>query len=44
MVPFIGGGEMIRNVSKDNITYNQSPFLFEAGTPGIAEIIGLVQQ
>ena len=41
MVPFIGGGEMIRNVSKDNITYNQSPFLFEAGTPGIAEIIGL---
>ena len=41
MIPFIGGGEMIRNVSKDNITYNQSPFLFEAGTPGIAEIIGL---
>ena len=41
MVPFVGGGEMIRNVSKDNITYNQSPFLFEAGTPGIAEIIGL---
>ena len=41
MVPFIGGGEMIRNVSKDDITYNQSPFLFEAGTPGIAEIIGL---
>ena len=41
MVPFIGGGEMIRNVSKDNIIYNQSPFLFEAGTPGIAEIIGL---
>ena len=41
MVPFIGGGEMIRNVSKDIITYNQSPFLFEAGTPGIAEIIGL---
>ena len=41
MVPFIGGGEMIRNVSKDNVTYNESPFLFEAGTPGIAEIIGL---
>ena len=41
MIPFIGGGEMIRNVSKDNVTYNQSPFLFEAGTPGIAEIIGL---
>ena len=41
MVPFLGGGEMIRNVSKDNVTYNQAPFLFEAGTPGIAEIIGL---
>ena len=41
MVPFIGGGEMIRNVSKDDVTYNESPFLFEAGTPGIAEIIGL---
>ena len=41
MVPFIGGGEMIKNVSKDDVTFNQSPFLFEAGTPGIAEIIGL---
>ena len=41
MVPFIGGGEMIKNVSKDNVTFNQSPFLFEAGTPSIAEIIGL---
>ena len=41
MVPFNGGGEMIKSVSKDNITYNQSPFLFEAGTPGIAEMIGL---
>ena len=41
MVPFNGGGEMIKNVSKDNITYNRSPFLFEAGTPGIAEMIGL---
>ena len=41
MVPFIGGGEMIRNVSKDDVTFNESPFLFEAGTPGIAEIIGL---
>ena len=41
MVPFLGGGEMIKNVSKDDVTYNQAPFLFEAGTPGIAEIIGL---
>ena len=41
MIPFLGGGEMIKNVSKDDVTYNQAPFLFEAGTPGIAEIIGL---
>ncbi len=41
MIPFIGGGEMIKNVSKENVTYNQSPFIFEAGTPGIAEVIGL---
>ena len=41
MVPFNGGGEMIKNVSKDDVTYNNAPFLFEAGTPGIAEIIGL---
>ncbi len=41
MIPFIGGGEMIKDVSKDEVTYNESPFLFEAGTPGIAEIIGL---
>ena len=33
---------MIKNVTKDDVTFNQSPFLFEAGTPGIAgEIIGL---
>ncbi len=41
MVPFNGGGEMIRSVSKEDVIYNKSPFLFEAGTPGIAEIIGL---
>ena len=41
MVPFNGGGEMIRSVTKDDVIYNKSPFLFEAGTPGIAEIIGL---
>ncbi len=41
MSPFIGGGEMIRSVTKSDVIYNNSPFLFEAGTPGIAEIIGL---
>ena len=41
MVPFNGGGEMIKSVTKDDVIYNKSPFLFEAGTPGIAEIIGL---
>ena len=41
MAPFIGGGEMIKSVTKSNVIYNDPPFLFEAGTPGIAEIIGL---
>ena len=30
MVPFNGGGEMIRSVTKDEVIYNKSPFLFEA--------------
>jgi cysteine desulfurase / selenocysteine lyase len=41
MRPFIGGGDMIRDVSKDMITYADPPLKFEAGTPGIVEIIGL---
>ncbi len=42
MQPFIGGGDMIREVSKDVVTYNDAPPLkFEAGTPGIVQIIGL---
>ena len=41
MIPFIGGGEMIRDVAKDAITYNDAPHKFEAGTPGIVQMIGL---
>ena len=41
MGPFIGGGDMIRKVSKNAITYNDPPHKFEAGTPGIVQIIGL---
>jgi len=41
MQPFIGGGDMIREVHKDRITYNDAPMKFEAGTPGIVQTIGL---
>jgi len=41
MIPFIGGGDMIREVHKDVITYNDPPMKFEAGTPGIVQTIGL---
>jgi cysteine desulfurase/selenocysteine lyase len=41
MQPFMGGGDMIREVSKDAVTYNDPPMKFEAGTPGIVQIIGL---
>jgi cysteine desulfurase/selenocysteine lyase len=41
MRPFIGGGDMIREVSKENVTYNDPPMKFEAGTPGIVQTIGL---
>lgn len=41
MRPFLGGGDMIRDVSKDVITYNTPPHRFEAGTPGIVQMIGL---
>jgi cysteine desulfurase/selenocysteine lyase len=41
MRPFIGGGDMIREVAKDRVTYNNPPHKFEAGTPGIAQMIGL---
>ncbi|GLT10303.1 cysteine desulfurase [Sulfitobacter porphyrae] len=41
MRPFIGGGDMIREVSKENVTYADPPMKFEAGTPGIVQTIGL---
>ncbi|SEA45563.1 cysteine desulfurase [Rubrimonas cliftonensis] len=41
MRPFIGGGDMIREVSRANVTYNDAPHRFEAGTPGIVQMIGL---
>lgn len=41
MPPFLGGGEMILHVTKDGFTTNEIPHKFEAGTPPIAEIIGL---
>jgi cysteine desulfurase/selenocysteine lyase len=39
--PFLGGGEMIRRVEIDRSTYADIPMRFEAGTPAIAEAIGL---
>ena len=39
--PFIGGGDMIKEVSKGGVVYNDSPMKFEAGTPGIVQMIGL---
>ena len=41
MRPFIGGGDMIREVSKDVVIYNDGPMKFEAGTPGIVQMIGM---
>jgi cysteine desulfurase / selenocysteine lyase len=39
--PFLGGGEMIEEVTRDMVTYNQPPHRFEAGTPPIVQAIGL---
>jgi cysteine desulfurase/selenocysteine lyase len=41
MQPFLGGGDMIREVHKDEVTWNDAPMMFEAGTPGIVQQIGL---
>src|SRR6202789_1358230 len=41
MRPYNGGGEMIREVAKDWVTYGDPPHKFEAGTPAIVESIGL---
>ncbi len=41
MPPFLGGGEMILDVTKEGFKPNEIPHKFEAGTPPIAEIVGL---
>ncbi len=41
MRPYNGGGEMIREVARDWVTYGDPPHKFEAGTPAIVEAIGL---
>lgn len=41
MPPYQGGGDMIKSVSFAKTTYNALPYKFEAGTPSIAEVIGL---
>ena len=41
MDPFLGGGEMIKEVSMDTVSFNELPWKFEAGTPNIAQVIGL---
>ena len=41
MDPFHGGGDMIREVHKQESTWNDLPYKFEAGTPNIADVIGL---
>ena len=40
MRPFIGGGDMIREVTRETVTYNDPPMKFEAGTPAIVQAIG----
>ena len=39
MPPYMGGGEMIRNVTFEKTTYNELPYKFEAGTPNIADAV-----
>ncbi|MFQ5729428.1 MAG: cysteine desulfurase [Waddliaceae bacterium] len=41
MPPYQGGGDMIKNVTFEKTTYNALPLKFEAGTPMIAEVLGL---
>jgi len=41
MPPYQGGGEMMITVTHENTIYNEIPYKFEAGTPAIAEVIGL---
>lgn len=39
MDPYMGGGEMIREVKLDSVTWNELPWKFEAGTPNIADVV-----
>ena len=39
MPPYMGGGEMIKNVTFERTTYNEMPYKFEAGTPNIADVV-----
>jgi len=41
MRPFLGGGDMIREVTREGVSYADPPMKFEAGTPGIVQQIGL---
>jgi cysteine desulfurase/selenocysteine lyase len=41
MAPFMGGGDMINSVTMSESTWNDIPYKFEAGTPNIAQAIGL---
>ncbi|SMH56819.1 cysteine desulfurase [Maritimibacter sp. HL-12] len=41
MRPFIGGGDMIREVTREAVSYADPPMKFEAGTPGIVQTIGM---
>jgi cysteine desulfurase/selenocysteine lyase len=41
MRPFLGGGDMIREVTREAVAYADPPMKFEAGTPGIVQTIGL---
>ena len=41
MPPYQGGGEMIKDVSFEQTTYNEIPYKFEAGTPNIADVVAL---
>jgi cysteine desulfurase/selenocysteine lyase len=41
MEPFLAGGEMIRDVTLERSTFNDIPWRFEAGTPNVAEAVGL---
>ena len=41
MRPFLGGGDMIREVTREAVSYADAPLKFEAGTPGIVQTIGL---